>query len=101
MNPLKGLETGAVCREPKQVNLIRSYFCIISVIFRFDINQGELGDCWFLAPLSSLAENSHFMDRVLPAEQSFDKNYHGVFRFMFHRFGEWYQVVIDDRLPTR
>ena len=69
---------------------------------RFDINQGEIGDCWFLAPLSTLAENVHFMERVLPAGQSFDKgNYHGIFKFRFFRLGDWHQVLVDDRLPTR
>jgi len=28
-------------------------------------------------------------------------NYCGLFRFRFYRLGEWYEVVIDDRLPTR
>ena len=42
---------------------------------RFDVNQGEIGDCWFLAPLSILAENKHFMDRVIPGGQGFEKNY--------------------------
>jgi len=68
---------------------------------RFDINQGEIGDCWFLAPLASLAENKYYWEKVVPKGQDFDKNYHGVFRFRFYRFGEWHEVVIDDKLPTR
>ena len=68
---------------------------------RFDINQGEIGDCWFLAPLASLAENQHYFDKVVPRGQDFEKNYCGVFRFRFYRFGEWHEVVIDDKLPTR
>ena len=68
---------------------------------RFDINQGEIGDCWFLAPLASLAENPHYFDKVVPRGQDFDKDYFGGFRFRFYRFGEWHEVVIDDKLPTR
>jgi len=68
---------------------------------RFDINQGEIGDCWFLAPLASLAENQFYFEKVVPNGQDFDRNYYGVFRFRFYRFGEWHEVVIDDKLPTR
>jgi len=68
---------------------------------RFDINQGEIGDCWFLSALSTLAENEFFLQKVIPAGQGFTKNYHGIFRFRFYRFGEWEEIVIDDRLPTR
>lgn len=69
---------------------------------RFDINQGEIGDCWFLAPLASLAENEHCFNKVVPTGQDFGgRNYVGMFRFRFYRFGEWFEVVVDDRLPTR
>ncbi len=72
---------------------------------RFDINQGELGNCWFLAALATLAENERVFTNVVPEpmSQTFDfrAGYCGVFRFRFFRFGHWVEVVIDDLLPTR
>ena len=69
---------------------------------RFDINQGEIGDCWFLAALANLADDDEAFHRVVPGDQSFSKGkYCGMFRFRFFRFGEWVEIVVDDRLPTR
>ena len=69
---------------------------------RFDVNQGVVGDCWFLAALANLAEDNDAFYRVVPDNQSFSsESYCGMFRFRFFRFGEWVEVVIDDRLPTR
>jgi calpain len=68
---------------------------------RFDINQGEIGNCWFLAALANLVENKRCFNLVVPQRQSFDGDYCGLFRFRFWRFGEWVEVVVDDRLPTR
>ncbi len=68
---------------------------------RFDINQGEIGNCWFLAALANLAENKRCFERVVPPHQGFGPDHVGIFKFRFWRFGEWVEVVIDDRLPTR
>merc|ERR1719336_2615774 len=68
---------------------------------RFDINQGEIGDCWFLAALANLADDDEMFNRVVPSGQDFKSNYCGIFRFRFFRFGEWVEVCVDDRLPTR
>ena len=68
---------------------------------RFDINQGEIGNCWFLAAVANLAESKKCFKRVVPQDQDFTGDYQGLFRFRFWRFGEWVEVVIDDRLPTR
>ena len=73
----------------------------VGEINRFDVNQGEIGDCWFVSPLSLLAENKHFISQVIPSGQSFHKSYQGIFKFRFYRLGEWVEIVIDDRLPTR
>ncbi|XP_043324953.1 calpain-13 isoform X2 [Cervus canadensis] len=66
---------------------------------RFDIQQGEAGDCWFLAALGSLTQSPQYLQKIL-IDQSFSYQYAGIFRFRFWRCGQWVEVVIDDRLPV-
>lgn len=69
---------------------------------RFDVNQGELGDCWLLAALASLAMDHDLLHQVMDPNQSFqeENGYCGIFRFRFWQYGEWIEVVVDDFLPT-
>ncbi|VEL32549.1 unnamed protein product [Protopolystoma xenopodis] len=67
-------------------------------VSRFDVRQGELGDCWLLAAIACLCMHKELFDQVVP-EQTFSKQYCGLFRFNFWYFGEWKEIVVDDRLP--
>nr|XP_012330966.1 calpain-13 [Aotus nancymaae]XP_012330968.1 calpain-13 [Aotus nancymaae]XP_021530108.1 calpain-13 [Aotus nancymaae] len=75
---------------------------VLDGVSRFDIQQGEAGDCWFLAALGSLTQNPQYMRKILIDErQSFSHQYAGIFRFRFWQCGQWVEVVIDDRLPVQ
>uniref|UniRef100_A0A8C1NHW9 Zgc:136872 n=1 Tax=Cyprinus carpio TaxID=7962 RepID=A0A8C1NHW9_CYPCA len=104
---IKSIGLGSLAREDLQRvvwrrphELVPNPVYIVHGASRFDIIQGVLGNCWFLASVGALTSQKRIMKQVISDEQSFSVDYAGIFHFKFWRYGSWVDVVIDDKLPT-
>ena len=61
-----------------------------------DIKQGQLGDCWFMCALASLAEMPNLVDRLFITQRY---NEEGLYRLKICKNGEWIEVTVDDYFP--
>ena len=67
-----------------------------------EIDQGLCGNCWLLASIGSIMEETPGeLLKMLPPERFSDENFNGKFTFNFFVHGKPTEVVIDDRLPTK
>uniref|UniRef100_A0A3B4BFV4 Calpain-2 catalytic subunit n=1 Tax=Periophthalmus magnuspinnatus TaxID=409849 RepID=A0A3B4BFV4_9GOBI len=99
LGPYSAKTSGVTWMRPKDLHQRPKF--IVEDATRTDICQGALGDCWLLAAIASLTLNKEVLHRVVPHDQSFDDEYAGIFRFEFWQFGQWVEVLVDDRLPTK
>ena len=63
-----------------------------------DIYQGQLGDCYFLSALASVAEDGKRLERNLLQKSTSSK---GAYCLALNITGCWVPVVIDDIFPVR
>lgn len=63
-----------------------------------DIEQGALGNCWFLSALAVVAERPDILERLLPLTK--DYSHLGVYEVRLCIDGVWQSVVVDDFFPS-
>ena len=61
-----------------------------------DIQQGSLGDCYFLSVLSVLAEVPHRIQRLFITDRT---NEYGIYAIQMQKNGELKEVVVDEFFP--
>ena len=73
---------------------------IVDNIVSSDLDQGQIGNCWVIASFAAVLNIPQYQNRIVPHDQTFDApDYAGIFHFRFWFYGEWVDVVVDDRLP--
>ncbi|POI31739.1 hypothetical protein CIB84_004510 [Bambusicola thoracicus] len=104
---ISSIGTGAILKKlPRNVHWKRPHALHRTPVFyaanrkQLDLCQGLVGNCWFLAALQALTFHQDILAAVVPQNQSFERKYAGIFHFRFWHFGEWVDVVVDDRLPV-
>lgn len=66
-----------------------------------DLDQGLVGNCWFISGATGVLQNYNLFKRVIPLDNTFNETeYTGAFHFRFWQYGMWKDVVIDDYLPV-
>ncbi|NWV25730.1 CAN14 protein, partial [Origma solitaria] len=104
---ISSIGTGALLKKlPRNLQWKRPHALHKSPVFyaanrkQLDLCQGLVENCWFLAALEALTFHQDILAAVVPQNQSFERKYAGIFHFRFWHFGEWVDVVVDDRLPV-
>lgn len=62
-----------------------------------DVRQGRDGDCWLMAALCTISNKPGLIERCCVAH---DQDV-GVYGFVFHRDGEWFSEIIDDKVSSQ
>ena len=69
-----------------------------STISPNDIKQGSVGNCYFLAALSALAEEPNRVKEMFTTRH---QNLESIWTLRLYKNGICYQVVMDDKIPCR
>lgn len=89
-------ETGQL-RWARPFQIFKKQFQVIKKIDPHGINQGSLGDCYFLCAVSAVAE---WRDRIRRLIVSKDPNREGVYCVTLCLNGLWQDIIIDDFFPV-
>jgi len=65
-----------------------------------DVRQGGLGDCWFLAAASAIAEVPHRMEKMFLNDQN-ELKANGIYGVNMYTLGVPNTIIVDDLIPLR
>lgn len=65
-----------------------------------DVRQGAIGNCWFMAAASALAEKPHRLEKVFLNEES-ALNPNGIYAINVYVLGVPTTIIVDDYLPLQ
>ena len=63
-----------------------------------DIRQGALGNCWFMAAASAIAEKPKRLEKIFH-NNSGEMNKNGIYAVNLYSLGVKHTVIVDDYLP--
>eukprot|EP00900_Chrysochromulina_parva_P012449 jgi/Chrpa1/21204/Chrysochromulina_OHIO_Genome00006541-RA len=64
-----------------------------------DVAQGELGDCYLLGAMSSIASRNLLGPLIKPGVDPRECINKGFITFLLYKFGEWVEVSVDTLIP--
>jgi hypothetical protein len=83
---VKWMRPSEICSDPKFV---------VNTANAYDLDQGILGNCWFIAGCAALTYVPQLFRKVVPTVQNFSsQNYCGIFHFRFWIYGFSYNKLI-------
>ena len=88
-------------KRPKELNP-KSRLLSGGRMFRGDLVEGQRGSVNFAAATAALALKHELFFQVMPDDQcpiAFEDDW-GIYKFRFWRYGNWSEVVVDDKLPS-
>ena len=86
----------AVAKVWMRFGLEQGYRFVNSGYLATDIQQGSVGDCWFLSAIAVVAERADVMDKISPS-RVLDPTGRHAFRLFID--GAWQEIVVDNFLP--
>ena len=82
--------------RPEDIFGNSNYQVFIDNIEPSDINQGNLGDCYFLSAVGALSKNSNLIEKLFYIRERSQEHLYGVYLFIN---GKWKLVILDDYFP--
>ena len=85
-------------QPPKSISDPATFYNCISIN---DIFQGTIGDCFLITTIVGVIKNRDLLQHLIPMDNAEERNKTiGAYHFRMWSMGDWYDVVVDDMVPS-